>query len=234
MRIFLAVVMAATLAVPAQAGKLELSPVTVEVVAPTAASTVTLKNTSGEPAKLQARLFSWAQGTTGEQLQKTVDVVASPPFVELMPNQQAVIRIVRLSKRPVAGEESYRLLIDELPKKAAPQGSMIQMVMRYSLPVFFTDGQHGGAAFDMGIWQNGDTLTVSVGNHGGEHLKISGLKASDAGGHVVSFGNGLNGYVLAGASNNFSARGALNLKGPSITVSVNSNFGHLTTTVKLR
>ena len=106
MRFFTAVVMAASLAVPAQAGKLEISPITVEVAAPTAASTVTLKNTSSEPAKLQARLFSWTQGTTGEQLQKTADVVASPPFVELMPNQQAVIRIVRLSKQPVAGEEN--------------------------------------------------------------------------------------------------------------------------------
>jgi fimbrial chaperone protein len=222
------------LVTPASAGNLEVSPVTVEIVAPSAASSVLLKNNGNEPVKMQARLFSWSQSRLGEQLDKTNDVVVSPPFVEMTPNDKAVIRIVRLSKRPVSGEESYRLLVDELPRQAAATGSMIQMVMRYSIPVFFTDGQHGSPSIDMGIQQHDGKLTIAISNHGTEHVKLSGMKVTDAGGDTVSFGNGLNGYVLAGASNSFSARGARKLKGSSITVSVSSNFGQLTKTLQLR
>jgi fimbrial chaperone protein len=234
MRLLLAAATALLCATRAFAGNLEISPVNVEVVAPSAASTVTLKNTGSEPVKMQARLFSWSQGKQGENLSKTNAVVVSPPFVDLKPREQAVIRIVRLSKQPLVQEESYRLLVDELPKKVTTPGTTIQMVMRYSVPVFFTAGQHSAAAVEMGVQQSDGKLTIAISNKGSAHLKLSGMKATDAAGHVVSFGNGLNGYVLAGAANSFSARGPKKLVGSSVTVSVNSNFGQLVKTVQLR
>jgi fimbrial chaperone protein len=233
MRFLLVAAMAALFATDANAGNLEISPITVDVAAPSAVSSVMLRNNGNQPVKMQARLFSWAQGKAGEQLAKTNDVVVSPPFVEMKPNEKAVIRIVRLSKSPVAGEESYRLLVDELPNQAAATGSMIQMVMRYSIPVFFTDGKQASPSIDMGIEQHDGKVTIAVGNHGTQHLKLSGMKVSDTRGNVASFGNGLNGYVLAGASKSFSTRGS-KLQGSSVTVSVISNFGQLVKTLQLR
>jgi fimbrial chaperone protein len=233
MRLFLPIALLFSFATCAYAGNLEISPISVEVVAPSAASSVTLKNSGSETVKMQARLFSWSQGKLGEQLEKTGEVVVSPPFVEMKPNESAVIRIVRLSKSPVAGEETYRLLVDELPKKENTTGSIIQMVMRYSIPVFFTDGHHGDPSIDMGITQHDGKVTIAISNRGTEHIKLSGMKVTDAGGHVTSFGNGLNGYVLAGTSNSFSTRGS-KLQGTSVSVSVNSNFGQLTKTVQFR
>jgi fimbrial chaperone protein len=234
MRFTLAAATSLLCATSALAGNLEISPVNVEVVAPAAASTVTLKNAGDTPVKMQARLFSWSQNAQGEQLNKTNAVVVSPPFVDLKPGEKAVVRIVRLSKQPLAREESYRLMVDELPKKVTASGPTIQMVMRYSVPVFFASDQKTAPSVEMGIQQNGGKLTIAISNKGSAHLKLSGMKATDAAGHVVSFGNGLNGYVLAGASNSFSARGAKKLAGSSVTVSVNSNFGQLVKTIQLR
>ena len=55
-----------------------------------------------------------------------------------MPNTDYTVRIVRTKKEPVAKEESYRLLIDELPAAAGSQGAAVNIALRYSIPVFFT------------------------------------------------------------------------------------------------
>ena len=218
----------------AVAGNLEISPTSVEVGAPGLASTVTLKNRGDKPVKLQTRLLSWSQTPAGEKLVKTNDVVVSPPFVEIQQNGTAVIRIVRLSKSQVKTEETYRFLVDEIPSRIANKKTTIQMVMRYSLPVFFTDGQHENPTFDMDAQQLNGKLVLNVQNQGAEHLKLFDMRAEGPDGRSVSFGNGLVGYVLAGASNTFAARGKQFPKGSSVIISSNTNLGKITRTVKLR
>ena len=44
-------------------------------------------------------------------------VGVSPPFATLGPGGSHMVRVVRVSKRPVVGEEAYRLLLDELPER---------------------------------------------------------------------------------------------------------------------
>ena len=64
-------------------------------------------------------------------------MVASPPAVELQPAQDYVARVVRVAKKPVEGEEAYRLFIDELP--GAPQGPRtVTLVVRHSISRFFS------------------------------------------------------------------------------------------------
>jgi len=104
----------------ASAASLQVTPVLLEVVAPGAAATVTLRNNGARPIATQVRVFRWIQESGGERLEPTEDVVASPPAVELQPGQDYVARVVRVTKKPVVGEESYRLFVDELP--GAPQG----------------------------------------------------------------------------------------------------------------
>ena len=233
MRFLLPATLALISALPVHAGNLQIYPVSVEVAAPTAATTVNLKNSGSDLVKMQARLFSWSQGKSGDILEKTNAVVVSPPFVELKPGGQAVIRIVRLSKSPLAKEESYRLVVDELPKNVASGGTMVRMVMRYSVPVFFGTGQPDAAKISMGARQQKGKLIVNVYNQGSTHVKLSGMKVTDAGGRVISFGNGLNGYVLGGVTNSFSAGAMTTLKGSAVSISANSNFGPLITAAQL-
>ena len=123
--------------VASRAGTLQVEPVLIDVTAPGAASTVTLRNEGTAPINVQIRLFRWSQADGKENLEPTDDVVASPPAVTLAPKANYVARIVRVTKRPISGEESYRVLIDQIPAPTQHQGHSVNLMVRYSIPVFF-------------------------------------------------------------------------------------------------
>src|SRR5690349_1668840 len=108
----IAVLLLAGAYAPAQAGSLQVEPVLVDVTAPGAASTITLHNAGSTPINAQVRVFRWSLVNGEEKLEPTDDVVPSPPILTLAPNGKNVVRIVRVAKTPVAGEESYRMLVD--------------------------------------------------------------------------------------------------------------------------
>src|SRR6516225_1303331 len=84
-----------------QAGSLQIEPVLIDVAAPGAASTVSLRNDGATPINAQIRIFRWSQVDGKERLEPTDDVVASPPAVTLAPKANYVARIVRVTKRPI-------------------------------------------------------------------------------------------------------------------------------------
>ena len=105
------------------AATLQVEPVLIDVTAPGAASTVTLRNEGAAPINVQIRVFRWSQVDGKENLEPTDEVVASPPAVTLAPKGNYVARVVRVSKRPISGEESYRVLIDQLPAPRQQRGN---------------------------------------------------------------------------------------------------------------
>lgn len=179
-----------------QAASLSVAPVTVEIPAPGATSTLTLRNEGDRPLNAQIRVFSWTQVDGVEKLVPTEDVVASPPLVSLQPKSDYTVRIVRVNKRPVSGEENYRLLVDELPDPAHKQSSAVNIVLRYSIPVFFVAPSSTEARLNWTIQQQGGRIFVTASNSGDRRVRISRLKIKDAKGVTVSFGDGLAGYVL--------------------------------------
>ena len=133
----LVIAAAVTLAAQASshAGTLQVEPVLIDVTAPGAASTVTLRNEGAAPINVQIRVFRWSQVNGKENLEPTDEVVASPPAVTLAPKGNYVARVVRVSKRPISGEESYRVLIDQLPEASQQRGNAVKLLVRYSIPV---------------------------------------------------------------------------------------------------
>src|SRR5438270_3421697 len=99
----------------AHGATLQVGPALIEVLAPGAASTLTLRNNGEKPINVQVRVFRWSEENGQERLEATDDVIASPPAVTLAPKVDYVARVVRVSKQPPVGEEAYRLLVDELP-----------------------------------------------------------------------------------------------------------------------
>ena len=55
------------------------------------------------PLTVQARLFGWKQNKGKEGYFRTRDVVVSPPILRLAPGKTGIVRVVRLSKKPVRG-----------------------------------------------------------------------------------------------------------------------------------
>ncbi|MER9328523.1 fimbria/pilus periplasmic chaperone [Mesorhizobium sp. M0488] len=191
--------------VQVRADSLQVQPALVDVVTPGAASTITLRNEGRTPKNVQIRVFRWSQADGQESLQPTEDVVASPPAVTLLPGANYVARIVRVAKRPVVAEEAYRLLVDELPDASRVKTGTVKLLVRHSIPVFFGSPERTPPAVDWTISKQDGRLIVSARNKGGTRLRISALSLRDAGGHKISFGEGLVGYALGQSTMRWAA-----------------------------
>lgn len=157
-----------------------------------------LSNTGSEPLRAQVRVFAWSQPDGNDQLNASRELMASPPMSTIAPGTQQLVRVVRVGDAPVAGDEqSYRLLIDEVPDPAAPTKSTLNFVLRYSVPVFIGNNNSPSEL----NWQlNGDPLSLQAGNHGHGHAQIADLELLDGNGKLVFEKQGLIGYVLPGVT----------------------------------
>lgn len=203
----------------ARAAPLQVSPVSVDLTAPSQTATVNLRNEGDRPVNIQVRVFSWTQVNGEDQLAPSRNVIASPPAATLQPGTTYTIRIARIAPPLASGEESYRLLVDQLPDiNLRRPAASVDMALRYSIPVFFAQ-RDAGADLAWTIRRSGKTLMAEAVNTGNRHAKIAGLAVASKAGKV-SFGEGLNGYVLPGTTRRWiAAAGAQSIQpGASVTV----------------
>ncbi len=130
----------ALLPAAALAANLQILPVRMEIRAPEAADTFTLRNNEPRPLSVQVRIFSAVTTDGVEQLEPTRDVVVSPPITTLQPGADYQVRVVRTKGEPVTEKESYRLIVDELPDPERQDSGTVNFAIRYSLPVTFLPG----------------------------------------------------------------------------------------------
>lgn len=181
---------------------LRVQPVTVEVLSPSQATSVSLQNTGTNPVSLQLRVFEWTQAADGsEVIRPTTDVVASPPAATIPGNTTYTIRIARTAGAVTKGERSYRLWIDEIPvtANAGADKAAVDVRLRYDMPLFFR-APEAKADLAWTAYRSGGTLVVQAANRGNSHARVVGLVLGDA-----AIGKGLMGYVLPGSTRRWSA-----------------------------
>lgn len=209
---------------PAAAVSLRVAPTTVELIAPDSAAVLNLRNDAKRSINVQIRVFRWSQEGGVEQLQPTSDVVASPPAAELGPNADYVVRVVRVSKTPVQAEESYRIVVDELPDPSRRKAGTVSLVVRHSIPVFFRNADASGPQVSWSLTAKGGSLMLTARNRGDSRLRLSDLALSQ-GGKRVGGRKGLVGYVLGGAIMQWPIPRTKQLSGGSMTLSAQSHAG---------
>lgn len=199
----------------AHAGSLQVSPVSIEMKAPSAATSVLLTNSGKETISAQVRIFRWSQIGGEEKLEPVKDIVASPPMATIAAGKEFTVRLVRLSKAPVASEETFRIIVDELPGPQKIKHSGVDLNFRYSIPVFVTPRQVGKANLTWSVAKrDGKTLITAV-NDGDRRVRIHDFKVKDAKGKQVTIAQGLAGYVLARSSMSWVAPGTVQVTGGS-------------------
>ncbi|MBO9623160.1 MAG: molecular chaperone [Sphingomonas sp.] len=180
---------------------LRVQPLMVAVAPPSQASAITLQNTSPNPISLQLRAFEWSQAGGADRLKPATDVVVSPPATVIPGGAAYTIRIARTSGPVTTGQKSYRLWIDELPAAGAKRaaGRAVEVRIRYDLPVIF--GMPTAASnLSWRARRSGGDVVVEATNNGTGYGRVEGLRLGD-----VSFGRGLNGYVLPGSTRRWTA-----------------------------
>jgi fimbrial chaperone protein len=196
---------------PAFAGSLQVTPISLEFAQDEQAQGVWLSNSGTQSIRAQVRVQQWTQADGGEVLTATNALVASPPMLEIAAGQRQLVRIVRRETGPLTQEVSYRLLVDELPVEDAPDAAGLQFLLRYSVPVFLLPvgaiptlaktGTHPPTDLSpvSGSWQpQGESAHLILRNTGRQRIRISQLTHVAANGKRTPIVPGLLGYVLAG------------------------------------
>lgn len=197
----------------AMASGLQVSPISLSLQAKQNASGLTLSNTGDNAVHAQVRVYQWSQDEKGDQLSTSRGLLASPPMIELQPGEKQLIRIIRASAPPSgvgAVESSYRLSIDELPIKSAEQKSGLQFALSYSLPVFVNPvgitKTTPRLQWSYSLQPDGEQMNLRVSNSGNGHAQLADLSIIDDAGDSIDLHQGLLGYVLPGATMNWTLK----------------------------
>jgi fimbrial chaperone protein len=227
-RLALAATACAALPNVAHADGLQVAPVSVTI--PERSGVVWLTNDAERPLRAQVRVFSWQQLNGEDQLVETADLIASPPFVEIAPGGQQVIRLVRFGEAAISMaecEQTYRIIVDELPTADAPQQPGLQYVLRYSVPVYLTNPACSETQPQLSwrLESNGDGTSLDVANSGQTHAQLASVTFVAASGQRVEISGGLLGYVLPGTHRRFALAEPVEAfaDGGNLEVSVNGS-----------
>ncbi|WP_109480167.1 molecular chaperone [Paraburkholderia sp. C35] len=211
----------------AHAATLQISPVMVDLPAGAISSGLTLRNSGDKPIYGQVRVFRWSQANGDDALTPTQDVVASPPLIEINARGEQLVRLVRTTPALDGAEQTYRVLIDELPEPDDTQANGVAIRLRYSVPVFVEagNGQIGEPKLAWHIQRNDAGMTLVVENAGRRRAQIASVELVNSAGEAVEINKGLLGYALAGSGRQWqlSLPPATNLAGPlKIRAAINS------------
>jgi fimbrial chaperone protein len=206
---------------PAAAASISVSPIRADVMEPGSTTSFTIKNDAAKTANIQIRIFKWSLSNGSDTYAETDDVVATPPVAAIPQGASATVRIVRTSRAPVTGEESYRLVIDEIPDANRVRNLGVNVALRYTIPVFFLSGE---ASQPRVTWtvrsEKGKRMLVAT-NTGDKHLRISALKVGS-----TTIVPGLAGYVLGHSSKKWQLPG-----GASGAISADSDAGRINASI---
>ncbi len=189
------------------ASGLQVSPISLSLQAKENASGLTLSNTGDNLVHAQVRVYQWTQDRNGDQLATSRGLLASPPMIELQPGESQLIRIIRASAPPSgagAVEDAYRLSIDEIPVKSTESKTGLQFALSYSLPVFVQPvgikETFPKLQWNYTVQPDGNQVAMRVSNSGNGRAQLAKLSVEDATGKNIEINPGLLGYVLPGAT----------------------------------
>jgi fimbrial chaperone protein len=183
------------------AASLFVKPTTVTIARGENAASVTITNSGSTPITAQVRVFAWDQSSNEDQLTPTDALAASPPMAMIPAGQSQTVRLVRAAGGSAAREESYRLMVDEIPdRSAAAAGGNVTIQLRYSVPVFVMAGNNPSARLAVNAAWAADSVRIEAENRGQAHAQISNVSLQYGDGSSVVVGEGLVGYVLPAKS----------------------------------
>jgi len=186
------------LAVPARAATLQISPVLVDLPPQQSATGIMLRNPGITPIYGQVRVYAWDQAQGDDVLAPTEAIQASPPIIQVPPKGEQLVRLVRAGKDVAPLEQSYRLVIDEIPDPSTPLVNGVVLRMRYSVPVFVAGATpEPTPELAWHLARDGKEWVLRLANTGTRYAQVAALQV--VGGADAQLGkvDGLLGYALA-------------------------------------
>jgi fimbrial chaperone protein len=194
-----------SLAVGAQA--LSVLPVNILVQPGQKAATLTVTNQGTGETAIQIRAFAWNQPDGKDQLTTSDAVIVSPPLASIAAGATQVVRIV-LRQSPQSSEDTYRILVDQIPPKAEP--GVVHIVLRMSIPIFAQPMTRAVPQVQFHLeFDAGQLYLVGI-NGGLHHEAIRNIELSTSDGRTLKADSSSTPYILAGVTR----RWHITLEGP--------------------
>lgn len=222
------------LSVQIYAASLGVWPINPRIDAPASATMVWVKNNSpNDDIVLQARVLKWNQYENTDKYEQQDDLVVSPPLITVKPGAQQVFRVVNRKGviARVNEEQSFRLIIDEIPVEGKQEQGALNFQMRYSLPLFVgVPAEYLDKTAELRLKAMASGLryrliaqpqpVIEITNVGKFNARLSKVKVLSTGTAPVVLSEGLLGYVLVGATKSWplTAQQLKSLRQQNITV----------------
>ncbi|MBZ2209526.1 fimbrial biogenesis chaperone [Massilia soli] len=182
----------------AQAANLQISPVMINFKAGQNAAGISMQNFGDAPVYGQVRVYLWDQRDGDDVLTPTDQVVASPPIIQIPAKSTQTIRLIQRGAAAASIEQSYRILIDEIPRDDGP-ATGVDIRLRYSVPVFiFPADERAAPQLQWSVLRKQGEWMLSVHNAGSLHAQIGATRLRSVAGKEFEVSKGLLGYALAG------------------------------------
>jgi fimbrial chaperone protein len=176
---------------------LSVVPVNVFISPGQQATSLTVTNQGSGETAIQIRAYAWNQKENADQLTPSTTVVVSPPIARIAPGATQVVRII-LRQSPVVKEDTYRILLDQIPPPAEP--GVVHMVLRLSIPIFAKPTGRAFPDVQFHLERDAGQIYVVGFNPGYMHEKIRDIVLSTKDGRKLIAEAGASPYVLSGAT----------------------------------
>ena len=179
----LAGVMLLATATLAAAGGFSLSPVGLSIPSRESSESVVAENTSDAPIVIQVKTLSWRQVNGKDVREDSRELIVNPPIFKLAPGEQQLVRIASRSGPPPDVERAYRVVVNEVAPKDAPQTQPgFRFTLAMDIPVY-VEPVAAAVATPM-RWQAERTASgvrLSAENPGNTHYRIVDVEFASAG-----------------------------------------------------
>jgi fimbrial chaperone protein len=161
----------------AQAGAFVVSPVRVTLSNKQKVASLTVVNQGAEKTTIQLEALAWSQDEHGKDvLVPTKNILANPPVFTLEPNAKQVIRLGLRKPSIGINEESYRLILQEVPPPLKEGFMGLSVALRMSVPIFVMPTEPIKPAM---LWQlklGAEGLKLLGENQGLGHVQVLSLE----------------------------------------------------------
>lgn len=182
------------------AGHLQVGGTLIELNPGANAGRFSLSNSGDAPIGVQARVYAWVQVGNEDRLSPTRALVLSPPIATIAPGASQLVRVVATGPLPLANDQAYRVVVEELPGSEESGSSTIAIRMRYIVPLYVRSGKARPPALACGIVtaQAAPKASLSCTNAGGQAAQLGASRLTGLG-SPYELTPGLLGYVLPGS-----------------------------------
>ncbi len=156
-------------------------PVRVEVSPKHLYTTLQVTSNGDEKVTVRVRPIQWILQDGREFERDTEDLIFSPPIFTILPHQTQDIRIGLQQNTAPTAEQTYRLILEEVPAPAPAGFTGVRTSLRFRIPLFVRPAGPATTKLSWSLRRTPRGITLSVENNGSAPIQIKhlALRSSD-------------------------------------------------------